>query len=139
MNPISFLFQSDLPLATATLACCLALLYGGLNAAQAGRVRRSCVMAWVGFVALAGCLVMTFKARYPGLETAPRLAQWQLGATLAAAALLLRVSLLRLAELENAGAAGEDRVAATLARGIRLHLVAAALLLAGAAGLAAMA
>ena len=90
-------------------------------------------MAWALFGLVMLCLVMTFKVRYPGLETAPRLAQWQIGASLAAGALMLRVSLLRAPQLQAAQAEDERHTAGRLVRGIRLHLAAAAALVALAA------
>lgn len=126
----------------AAFGCCVALAFAAANTLDVRRLGRACAIAWVLFGWVALCLVVSFKTRYPSLETAPRPAQWQLGATVAACALMLRVSLLRVAELEAASTGAEPAAVARLARNVRLQLVAAAMLVgAGAvmewAGLAA--
>lgn len=125
MNSTTFHFNAPLALAAAAAACCLALVYGAIHVRQPQRLRRACGFAWVCLAVLAGCLVAWFRSRFPSLETAPRPVQWQLGATLAAGALLARVSLLRAGELATADGHGADR----LARIVRWQLIAAAVLL----------
>lgn len=128
MNSTTFLYGSVL----AALGCCLALGVGAANTGNLPRARQACAVAWACLGALALCTVAVFKARYPSLETAPRLAQWQIGATVAAGALLARVSVLRLNELQATRDAGEAALAARLERNVRLQLVTAGALLVGA-------
>jgi hypothetical protein len=129
MNSITFLFITALGPALAALGCGGALLFAATNMGSPQRIQRACALAWVCFGLAALCLVMTLRVRYASLEAAPRPAQWQLGATVAAGALLLRVSLLRLAELQAARDTGEQASVARLARRIRLQWMAAAVLL----------
>ena len=125
MNSTTFHFNAPLALAAAAAACCLALAYSAIHVRQPQRLRLGCGLAWACLAVLAGCLVAWFKSRFPSLETAPRPVQWQLGATLAAGALLARVSLLRAGEL----AAADGHGAVRLARIVRWQLVAAAVIL----------
>ncbi|MBA1243827.1 hypothetical protein [Pseudomonas japonica] len=125
MNSTTFHFNAPLALAAAAAACCLALVYGAIHVRQPLRLRLGYGVAWICLAVLAGCLVAWFKSHFPSLETAPRPVQWQLGATLAAGALLARVSLLRAGEL----AAADGHGAVRLARIVRWQLVAAAVLL----------
>lgn len=126
MNSTTFHFNAPLALIAAASACCLALAYSAIHVRQPQRVRLGCGVTWACLAVLAGCVVAWFKSRFPSLETAPRPVQWQLGATLAAGALLARVSLLRAPEL----AIAEGQGAVRLARIMRWQLIAAAVLLA---------
>lgn len=134
MNSTTFLYGSAL----AALGCCVALVISAANTGHVPKARQACGVAWACFGALVLCTVIAFKARYPSLETAPRLAQWQVGATVAAGALLARVSVLRLNELQEARDAGETGLAAHVQRRVRLQLVAAGALLIANAGMSGL-
>ncbi|WP_426149369.1 hypothetical protein [Pseudomonas sp. DC3000-4b1] len=102
MNSTTFLFNSQIALAMASALGCAALLYAACRSGHEAALRRACILAGLALALTVGCLVIWFRARFPGLETAPRPVQWQLGATLGAGALWARVTLARLPEIANA-------------------------------------
>jgi hypothetical protein len=132
MNSITFYFSQGIPLALTAMLTAAALLYAALNVSRRARLAGACSLAWAGFACLAVCMVAWFKGQAFGLDTAPRRVQWQLGALLAAGALLARVSLLRAHELLVA----QGYTAVRLGRIVRWQLIVAALLLGAVAWMA---